>query len=89
MRGRVSNNVGEAGDEEVSRIAITQRIVVTGSADTPIYVPLPSLGNGAPRLFQPQNMPSLNRASNRTVEKRLAPSKALDIRSYRVRDLSI
>jgi hypothetical protein len=38
MRERVSNNVGEAGDEEVSRLAITQHIVVTISADTPIYV---------------------------------------------------
>ncbi|MFZ0798096.1 MAG: hypothetical protein WAM98_09940, partial [Terriglobales bacterium] len=34
MRERVSNNVGEAGDEEVSRLAITQHIVVTISADT-------------------------------------------------------
>ena len=38
IRERVSNNVGEAGDEEVSRLAITQYIVVTISADTPIYV---------------------------------------------------
>jgi hypothetical protein len=40
MRERISNNVGEAGDEEVSRLAITQHIVVTISADTPIYVVL-------------------------------------------------
>jgi len=40
MRERVSNNVSEAGDEEVSRLAITQHIVVTMSADTPIYVVL-------------------------------------------------
>jgi hypothetical protein len=40
MRERVSNNVGEAGDEEVSRLAITQHIVVTISADTPVYVVL-------------------------------------------------
>jgi hypothetical protein len=40
MRERVSNNVGEAGDEEVSRLAITQHIVVTISVDTPIYVVL-------------------------------------------------
>jgi len=40
MRERVSNNVGEAGDEEVSRLTITQHIVVTISADTPIYVVL-------------------------------------------------
>ena len=40
LRERVSNNVGEAGDEEVSRLAIAQHIVVTISADTPIYVVL-------------------------------------------------
>jgi Bacterial conjugation TrbI-like protein len=40
MRERVSNNVGEASDEEISRTAITSRIVVTVSADTPIYVVL-------------------------------------------------
>jgi hypothetical protein len=40
MRERVSNNIGEASDEEISRMAITSRIVVTISADTPIYVVL-------------------------------------------------
>jgi hypothetical protein len=40
MRERVSNNIGEASDEEISRMAITSRIVVTVSADTPIYVVL-------------------------------------------------
>jgi type IV secretory pathway VirB10-like protein len=40
MRERVSNNIGEASDQEISRMAITSRIVVTVSADTPIYVVL-------------------------------------------------
>jgi len=40
LRERVSNNIGVASDEEISRMAITQRIVVTISADTPIYVVL-------------------------------------------------
>lgn len=40
MRERVGSNIGEAGDEEVSRLAVTQHIVVTISADTPIYVVL-------------------------------------------------
>jgi Bacterial conjugation TrbI-like protein len=40
MRERVSNNIGEASDEQISRIAITSRIVVTVPADTPIYVVL-------------------------------------------------
>lgn len=40
IRERVSNNIGEASDAEISRMAITSRIVVTVSADTPIYVVL-------------------------------------------------
>jgi hypothetical protein len=40
LRERVSNNIGEASDEQVSRIAVTQRIVVTIPANTAIYVVL-------------------------------------------------
>ncbi len=40
MRERVSNNIGETGDEEVSRLAVNQQIVVTVSAGAPIYVVL-------------------------------------------------
>jgi hypothetical protein len=38
MRERVSNNIGETGDEEVSQLAVNQQIVVTVSAGAPIYV---------------------------------------------------
>jgi hypothetical protein len=54
MRERVSNNIGEAGDEEVSRLAITQHIVVTISADTPIYVVLEQ----TPKTNQVSQQPS-------------------------------
>jgi type IV secretory pathway VirB10-like protein len=40
MRERVSSNIGEAGDEEVSRLAMNQQIVVTVSAGVPVYVVL-------------------------------------------------
>jgi Bacterial conjugation TrbI-like protein len=40
IRERLSNNIGEASDGEISRIAITSRVVVTISANTPIYVVL-------------------------------------------------
>jgi hypothetical protein len=40
IRERVGSNIGEAGDVEVSRLALTQHVVVTISADTPIYVVL-------------------------------------------------
>ena len=58
MRERVSNNVGEAGDEEVSRLAITQHIVVTISADTPIYVVLEQ----TPKTNQVYQQPSARSA---------------------------
>jgi hypothetical protein len=49
MRERVSNNIGETGDEEVSRLAVNQQIVVTVSAGAPIYVVLQQ----APKSNQP------------------------------------
>jgi type IV secretory pathway VirB10-like protein len=40
IRERVSNNIGEASDEQITRLAVTSRIVVSVSAGTPIYVVL-------------------------------------------------
>ena len=40
LRERVSNNVGEASDEQVSRLALTEQVVVTIPANTAIYVVL-------------------------------------------------
>jgi hypothetical protein len=36
MRERAASNIGETGDEEVSRLAVNQQIVVTVSAGLPI-----------------------------------------------------
>jgi hypothetical protein len=65
MRERVSNNVGEAGDEEVSRLAITQHIVVTISADTPIYVVLEQTPKTNQASLQPsaRSVPTSNSAN--------------------------
>ncbi|MGA7565540.1 MAG: hypothetical protein WBW53_05650, partial [Terriglobales bacterium] len=65
MRERVSNNVGEAGDEEVSRLAITQHIVVTISADTPIYVVLEQTPKANQTSLQPsgRGVPTSNSAN--------------------------
>jgi hypothetical protein len=40
IRERVGSNIGETGDEEVSRLAVNQQIVVTVSAGVPVYVVL-------------------------------------------------
>jgi len=70
MRERVSNNVGEAGDEEVSRLAITQHVVVTISADTPIYVVLEQ----TPKPNQGSLQPSARRAFQRPTQLMLSNS---------------
>ncbi len=38
MRERISDNIGEASDEQISRMSITQHVVITIPADTPINV---------------------------------------------------
>jgi hypothetical protein len=40
IRERVSNNIGQASDEEISRMAVTARVVVSVPAGTSIYVVL-------------------------------------------------
>jgi hypothetical protein len=62
MRERVSNNIGETGDEEVSRLAVNQQIVVTVSAGAPIYVVLEQ----TPKFNQPvaQTSPRNSPTSN-------------------------
>lgn len=40
IRERISTNIGESADQEVTRLAVTEHIVVSVSANTPIYVVL-------------------------------------------------
>lgn len=49
MRERLSNNVGEAGDEQVSRLSLTEHVVVTIPANTPIYVVLEKAASSGTR----------------------------------------
>ena len=62
MRARLSNNIGETGDEEVSRLAVNQQIVVTVSAGASIYVVLEQ----TPKSNQPsvQTSPRSSPTSN-------------------------
>ena len=62
MRERVSNNIGETGDEEVSRLAVNQQIVVTVSAGAPIYVVLEQTpkSNQPLAATSPRNSPTSN-----------------------------
>ncbi len=64
MRERVSNNIGEASDEEISRMAITSRIVVTVSAGTPIYVVFEQTPKGEATSAQPRARSSQSQSTN-------------------------
>lgn len=44
LRERVANNIGQASDQTVANLALTERIVVSVSADTEIYVVLQKAG---------------------------------------------
>jgi len=40
VRERLGTNIGESADQEIARLNLTERIVVSVGADTPIYVVL-------------------------------------------------
>jgi hypothetical protein len=65
MRERAASNIGETGDEEISRLVVNQQIVVTVPAGVPIYVVLQQ----APRSNQ---TPAASRA--RSVAAANTPS---------------
>lgn len=60
LRERVSNNIGEASDEGVARLAITEHLVVSVPANTEIYVVLekPAKTGVAARADVPMNLKS-------------------------------
>ena len=72
LRERVSNNVGEASDEQVSRLALTEHVVVTIPANTAIYVVLektvsPKTASRRPTLGSSQPADSASAADLRQL----------------------
>lgn len=64
IRERVSSNIGEAGDEQISRLAITSQVVVNVSAGTPIYVVLEQSSRQVPaQQLNPQSSQTVNQAN--------------------------
>jgi hypothetical protein len=80
MRERVSNNVGEAGDEEVSRLAITRHIGVTISAETHIHVVLEQTPKPNQGSLQPSapSVPTSNSANAEQLPQRLQLQQELN-----------
>jgi hypothetical protein len=65
LRERLGNNIGEASDEELSRLTITQNIVVSIAADTAIYLvfeqaPKSAVGSGPSGLHGTQPVNAVN-----------------------------
>jgi hypothetical protein len=60
LRERVANNIGQAGDQTVANLALTERIVVSVPADTEIYVILQKAAkeNVQNSRVQPTSVPS-------------------------------
>jgi hypothetical protein len=66
IRERVGDNIGQASDEQISRLAVTTRMVVSVSAGTPIYVVLEQSSKqtpGSSRRSNSQETPGANRAN--------------------------
>lgn len=70
MRERMSNNIGEASDEEISRMAVSSRIVATVSADTPIYVVLEQTRKADAASGRPESRSSQPLATTNAEELR-------------------
>ncbi|MGH9511334.1 MAG: hypothetical protein ACRD2U_04285 [Terriglobales bacterium] len=62
LRARIGNNIGEASDEQISKMTVTQHIVVTVSAGTPIYVIFEQVPKASPSaaLSASRDAPSAN-----------------------------
>ncbi len=58
IRERLSTNIGESADQEVTRLAITEHIVVSVPAGTPMYVVLDRSTKQASAAESPRNAPA-------------------------------
>jgi hypothetical protein len=80
IRERVGSNIGEAGDEQLSRLAVTQHIVVTVSADTPIYLVLAQTPKPNQAALQPsaRSVPTSNSANMEQLRQLLQLQQELN-----------
>ena len=63
MRERAASNIGETGDEAISRLAVSQQIVVTVSAGIPIYVVLQQTPRSNQTPTGPRSVPAASAAN--------------------------
>ena len=80
MRERAASNIGETGDEEISRIAVNQQIVVTVSAGVPIYVVLQQTpkSNQLPAASSTRGVPAASMANTDQLRQLLQLQQELN-----------
>ena len=80
MRERAASNIGETGDEEISRIAVNQQIVVTVPAGVPIYVVLQQTpkSNQVPAASSTRGVPAASTANTDQLRQLLRLQQELN-----------
>lgn len=78
LRGRVVSNIGQASDQEVERLAITERIVVSIPASTEIYVVLEKQAKQAARPATPEREPVSNSTTTEQLRQLLQLQRELN-----------
>ena len=80
MRERAASNIGETGDEEISRLAVNQQIVVTVPAGAPIYLALQQApkSNQIPAASRARGVAAANTASTDQLRQLLRLQQELN-----------
>jgi hypothetical protein len=78
VRERLSTNIGESADQEVTRLSITEHIVVSLSAGTPIYVVLDRSSKRAPAVAEPRGAPANSMNSVESLRQLLQLQRELN-----------
>ena len=80
MRERAASNIGETGDEEISRLAVNQQIVVTVPAGAPIYLVLQQApkSNQIPAASRARGVAAANTASTDQLRQLLRLQQELN-----------
>jgi len=69
LRERVSDNIAQASDQEVNKLAVTEHLVVAVPADTEIYVVLQKPAKAEPQLSPGTTVPPGPTATRRNMDQ--------------------
>jgi hypothetical protein len=78
LRGRVVSNIGQSSDQEVERLAITERIVVSIPASTEIYVVLEKQTKQLANIVTPERKAVSNSTTTEQLHQLLQLQRELN-----------